>query len=154
VPIIVRLTQALGPMETELSKFAAATNQLNWAIDLYFDHQAYIPAITLAGAAEEILGEPLGNNSIFSVLRDNLSAEFHLATPVVSQQHLNKAKNWLKHWKGLRDEESIAIDLRIEATQYLVRATANFLDHDIPPSPQITRFVEWAALQRSQAGQS
>jgi hypothetical protein len=45
-------------MEFELSKIDAAVDQIDWAIRLFLDHQAYLPAITLAGAAEEILGKP------------------------------------------------------------------------------------------------
>jgi len=141
-------------METKLSKFDAASDQLDWAIRLFLDHRAFIPAISLAGAAEEILGEPLGDKAIFSVLRDGLASEFNLAKSVVSQQHLNKAKNWLKHWKDMRDDETLLIDLKGEATQFLVRATANLLDHDIPLSPDVKRFIEWAAQQPSAAGQA
>jgi hypothetical protein len=48
-------------MEFELSKIDAAVEQLVWAIRLFLDRQAYLPAITLAGAAEEILGQAVGD---------------------------------------------------------------------------------------------
>jgi len=44
-------------MEFELTKIDAAVEQLDWAIRLFLDQKAYVPAITLAGAAEEILGK-------------------------------------------------------------------------------------------------
>jgi hypothetical protein len=37
-----------------VSKIDAAVHQLDWAIKLFFDSEAYVAAITLAGAAEEI----------------------------------------------------------------------------------------------------
>ena len=46
-----------------IEKNDAATNQLDWAIRLFLDHDEFIPAITLAGAAEEILGGLLGDRS-------------------------------------------------------------------------------------------
>jgi hypothetical protein len=140
-------------MDVALTKFDAAAEQLDWAIKLYFDHRAYVPAITLAGAAEEILGELLGEASIFSVLRQSLASEFGLSPAVVSQQHLNRGKNWVKHWKDLRDDETTTIDLENDALQLIVRAMSNYLDHNLPPTPQGQRFVDWAIARRASAPQ-
>jgi hypothetical protein len=41
-------------VEFALSKIDAAVEQLDWAIRVFLD-KAYVPAITLAGAADEIL---------------------------------------------------------------------------------------------------
>jgi hypothetical protein len=62
------LDRAVG-MEFELSKIDAAVEQLDWAIRLLLDHQAYLPAITLAGAAEEILGQAVGDRAAFAQLK-------------------------------------------------------------------------------------
>jgi hypothetical protein len=131
-----------------LSKSEAAANQLDWAIRLFFDEE-YIPAITLAGAAEEILGAPLGEAAIFNVLRAKLAAESNLSPADVSQNHLNKSRNWLKHWAGLRDEERIEIELRTEALQFIVRAMSNYLDHNLPATAQGDRFLEWVVENRA-----
>ena len=48
-------------MKYQVTKIEAAVDQLDWAIKLFLDHQAYIPSITLAGAAEEILGESVSS---------------------------------------------------------------------------------------------
>ncbi len=56
-------------MEFELSKIDAAVDQLDWAIRLFLDHKAYVPAITLAGAADEILGQAVGSRAAFDVLK-------------------------------------------------------------------------------------
>ncbi len=117
-------------MEYVISKIDAAVDQIDWSIRLFLDHQAYVPAITLAGAAEEIIGETLSDQSAFSMLKERLSTQYHLSEKIVSQSHLNKAKNWLKHWKGLRDQEKVSLDLETEAIQYIVRALTNLVAHD------------------------
>ena len=114
-------------MRFQVRKIDAAIDQLDWAIKLFLDHKAYVPSITLAGAAEEIIGETLRSESAFQLLKDSLSAESGLSSPVISQAYLNKAKNWLKHWKEMKDEESIEIELETEAIQYIVRAITNLL---------------------------
>ena len=48
------------PVLFELSKIEIAVEQLNWAIRLFLEHKASVPAITLAGAAEEIVGQAVG----------------------------------------------------------------------------------------------
>jgi hypothetical protein len=107
-------------MEFELSKIDAAVDQLDWAIRLFLDHKAYVPAITLAGAAEEILGGVVRTRAAFGVLRKKFAADFGFEEKVVSQDHLNKAKNWLKHWDGHRGDEQIRLELDEEALQYIV----------------------------------
>jgi len=75
----------------------AASLQLDWAIRLFLDHDAPFPAITLAGAAEEILGGPLGDQSAFQELIRSFSESHGIDPKILSQQHINKARNWLKH---------------------------------------------------------
>ena len=48
-------------MAFQLTKIDAATDQMDWAIRLFLDHRAHLPAITLAGAAEEIVGAILSD---------------------------------------------------------------------------------------------
>lgn len=57
--------------EFELSKIDAAVEQLDWAIRLLLDHKAYIPAIGLAAAAEEILGKAVPGAPHFKLSRLN-----------------------------------------------------------------------------------
>jgi len=102
-------------MKYRIGKIDAAVDQLDWAIKLFLDHKAYVPAITLAGAAEEIIGEAVSSESAFRELMKTLSAEHGIPDRVLSQEHLNKAKNWFKHWKEMKDEEYIEIELETEA---------------------------------------
>lgn len=135
-------------MEYTLSKVEAAVDQLDWAIRLFLDHRAYVPAITLAGAAEEILGETLGDQSAFAQLKQRIAARTGLPERVVSQMHLNRGKNWLKHWQGLRDDEVIHLELETEAIQYIVRAQANLIAHDRSLPSEGPRFFEWLKVNR------
>lgn len=136
-------------MEYVISKIDAAVDQLDWSIRLFMDHQAYVAAITLAGAAEEIIGETLGDQSAYSLLKTKLSTQSGLTQKIVSQSHLNKAKNWLKHWQGLRDEETVTLDLETEAIQYIVRAVANLVAHDYSLPSEAPRFLKWLPTNRS-----
>ena len=137
-------------MEYTLSKHDAAVDQLDWAIRLFLDNNAYVPAITLAGAAEEILGEMLGADSAFVQLKQRIMAMSDLPEKVVTQLHINKSKNWLKHWQGLRDEETINLDLETEAIQYIVRAVANLIGQDRSLPSEGSRFFSWLRANRTE----
>lgn len=135
----------MGLMKFTISKIDAAVEQMNWAIKLFLDHRAYVPAIKLAGAAEEIVGEVLGGESVFSQLKEKFCAEHNLPEKVVSQAYLNRTKNWLKHWKDLKDDERTDIELEAEAIQYIVRALTNLVIHDRSLPREGARFFEWLA---------
>jgi hypothetical protein len=137
-----------APVEFELSKIDAAVDQLDWAIRLFLDHKAYVPAIALAGAADEILGRAVGNRAAFEVLKKKFAADFSLPEKVVSEAHLNKAKNWLKHWDGHTDDEKIRLELDEEALQYIVRALANLVAHDASQPSEGPRFWAWMSENR------
>jgi len=119
-----------------VGKIDAAVEQLDWAIRLFLDEKAYIPSITLAGASEEILGAVLKEKSSFSQLKIKLSQEYKMSEAIVSQAHLNKTKNWLKHWTNLADDEVTDIELEKENVQYIARALANLVAHDRSFPPQ------------------
>lgn len=135
-------------MEFELSKIDAAVHQLDWAIRLFLDHKAYVPAITLAGAADEILGKAVGSRAAFEVLKKKFAADFSLPGKVVSCAYLNKARNWLKHWDGRTDEERVRLELDEEALQYIVRALTNLVAHDASQPSEGPRFWAWMSENR------
>ena len=135
-------------MEYIVSKIEAAVDQVDWAIRLFLDSQAYVPAITLAGAAEEILGEAISSEAAFRKLKESLSQKAGIDEKIISQNHLNKAKNWLKHWKNMEDDEAIAIELQTEAIQYIVRALSNLVAHDNSITSEAPRFFDWLKENR------
>ena len=94
-------------MEFDLSKIDAAVEQLDWAIRLFLDYGAYVPAISLAGAAEEILGKAVQGRSGFELLKKKFTADFGFSEKILNDEYLNRAKNWLKHWNGRPDHEKI-----------------------------------------------
>jgi hypothetical protein len=135
-------------MEFELSKIDAAVDQLDWALRLFLDHRAYVPAITLAAAAEEILGQAVGDRAAFPQLKTKFTTTLGLADKVVSQEHLNKARNWLKHWDQRSDNERIRLELDEEAIQYIVRALTNLATHDGSQPSEGPRFWAWLDKNR------
>jgi hypothetical protein len=135
-------------MEWELSKIDAAVDQLDWAIRLFLDHQAYVPAITLAGAAEEILGKAVGGDAAFLQLKKKFAADLSMPEKEVSQDHLNRAKNFLKHWDGKTDQEKIYLELDEEALQYIARALTNLATHDGTLPSEAPRLLAWMAANR------
>ncbi|HKX64189.1 MAG TPA: hypothetical protein VJM78_02695 [Rhizomicrobium sp.] len=135
-------------MKFELSKDEAAADQLDWAIRLFLDHDAYVAAITLAGAAEELIGKPLQEQAVFKQLTQTLSVHSGLDPKSVTQNHLNKAKNWLKHWDEHTDQGRIELELDEEALQYIVRALTNFANYDNSLPSEAPRFWEWLQKNR------
>jgi hypothetical protein len=71
-------------MEFELSKIDAAVEQLDWAIKLFLDRQAYLPAITLAGDAEEILGRAIGDRGCVCSAPDGFRREAQYFREIIS----------------------------------------------------------------------
>jgi hypothetical protein len=135
-------------MEFKLTKIDAAIDQLDWAIRLFLDHQAYVPAITLAGAAEEILGKAVGERSTFYQLKQKFVADLSMAEKHVSQNHLNIAKNFLKHWDEKSDQEKICLELDSEAIQYIVRALTNLANYFSSQPSEAPRLWAWLVTNR------
>jgi hypothetical protein len=131
-----------------IGKIEAAVDQLDWAIKLLLDYKAYVPAITLAGAAEEVIGEAVGSESAFRKLRDSLSVEYGIPAAILSQEYLNKTKNWLKHWKDMKDAEYIDAELETLAIQYIIRAITNLITHDTSLTSETPRFLKWLKENR------
>jgi hypothetical protein len=84
-----------------------------------------------AGAAEEILGQAVGDPAAFAQLKTTFAGRLDISEKVLSQQHLNKARNWLKHWDQHMDDEKICLELDEEAIQYIVRNRAKDLGSGI-----------------------
>lgn len=130
-------------MKYYVTKIDAAVDQLDWAIKLFLDYKAYVPAITLAGAAEEIVGEAVSEDAAFRILKQRLHEKTGIEEKIITQDHLNKTKNWLKHWKAMKDEESMEIELETEAIQYLIRAITNLVTHDNSLTSETPRLFIW-----------
>jgi hypothetical protein len=135
-------------MPHTVGKLEAASHQLDWAIRLLIDHDAPLPAITLAGAAEEILGKALGGRSAHEDLIGAFAKQYGLERKVLSQQHLNKARNFLKHWTPEAEAEYEQFELGDEAMQGIARGLSNMLSYNQSLPAEGPRFIDWLRSQR------
>ncbi len=135
-------------MNFTLAKIDAAVDQLDWAITLLLDHRAYLASITLAGASEEILGKCVPGASAHTQLKESLSEKFNLSQREVSDNHLNRARNWLKHSAVGDPFETATFELEAEATQIISRAISNLMSIDRSLPSQGQRFLNWIRKER------
>ncbi|GAB3380107.1 hypothetical protein GCM10027567_24870 [Spongiibacter taiwanensis] len=118
----------------ETNWLSAAEKQLEVAITLYRSNRSYCSALTLAGAAEEILGaelaenlqrenalEPMVAQASASLTPEELSA---VGGPNGARYALNEVRNFLKHRKEYDTTEA---DVKAEAWDILQRAVENYL---------------------------
>jgi len=117
--------------ESTLSAEAIAEHQLLAALRLWREED-FLSALTLAGAAEEILGKrlrKLGREPSFDQLRGIIVAlarsegETDPDLEKIVGDLLNSTKNELKHYSG---DEALTFDLRADCHEILERAVANY----------------------------
>lgn len=114
-----------------LSADAIAEHQLLSAIRRWKEKD-YISAITLAGAAEEILGKRLrkiGKEASFDnvkaavlSLAKSLGEDAHKLDSTIADL-INQTKNELKHYSG---DDELEFDLKEDAIELIDRAIANY----------------------------
>jgi hypothetical protein len=112
----------------KVDKIESAIEQLDWSIKLFMNN-AFTPAITLAGVADEVLGkavEGIGEESANSYLLSFFSRTFEISEREVSNQYINKVKNNLKHASN-RHNNTFEAELDVEAIQYIVRGITNYI---------------------------
>src|SRR5262245_47681550 len=109
-----------------LTQLQVALHQLDRAALLFLDLEDFISAITLAGAADSIMGETLKARGVDGAL--DREKQFlksgeaaHLSTKQINDEHLNLARNFMKH-KVVPEGEVRALALETEAIYILVRA--------------------------------
>ncbi|MHB8066894.1 MAG: hypothetical protein ACYDIC_03225 [Desulfobaccales bacterium] len=106
-----------------------AKAHLHRAIVLFIDEDDFINAITLAGAAEEVLGK-FARKADMTTVMDDLTDILHnkaggkLDKKKIRNDYLNRIKNILKHFEH-GDEELVEIDPQEEATSMILRAMTN-----------------------------
>lgn len=139
-------------MSEELhNKIDIAVEQLQVSLKLFLSGESYVSALTLAGAAEEILGMALKIRGI----ENSLQEQFRLYHEP-GLEWLNPPKKWLefttngknlvrnavKHVKNAEDLDFMA-DISDEALWMLVRATANFIRLGFKPTRLMHEFDSW-----------
>lgn len=128
-------TPTLGfEADTTVSKSQVAIVQLNEAISL-FTQERFLAALTLAGAAEEILGKLLIRRDELPAIKESTAAIARLRAETglsvmgeASEREVvdawNQARNNAKHLIGL-EGDSVTFNLCDEAYWMLRRALAN-----------------------------
>ena len=130
-------------VERQITKIDAAVEQLDWAIRLVLDHQAYVPAITLGGAANELFHEMLGSESPFLRAVDALVSKDEIKNP---WKLYRKAVNWLKHWQAGR-EETLRWEWKFDAFAHIITGIANVIAYDSSCSRlsiEMVRIILWS----------
>jgi hypothetical protein len=130
-----------------LSKLAIAKRQLELAARLYNEDADYLGVITLAGAAEEILGNLLRRSGQEAMIDRIVEMDRELTggrTFSVVNSEVNRARNALKHARE-PNEDTVLIEPG-EATAMLARALVNYnrLDGDLS-EPMLLAFQKLAA---------
>ena len=124
-----------------------ALMQLETALHIFFEGNAFASVITLAGAADEILGKLLlsaGRENSLEVLKKAVAEIYQkldggTIEPSEIADRANRAKNSLKHW----DEGQplvVKVDLAQEASDMLFRATNNYWALKETLTPAMERF--------------
>jgi len=116
---------------TKLSAEQIAEQQVLAAIRLWHNRD-YVAAITLAGAAEEILGKRLRRYGLEPSL-DNIKSTIVKLSQLLGDTDpktgrqvadlLNQTKNELKHYAG---DEELEFDLLADSVELLERAIMNY----------------------------
>lgn len=111
----------------KLSKLEIAKRQLEAAAEIYVNGGDYLAVITLAGAAEEILGQLLRRTGGYAVMDSLIELDKELTggrSFSVVNMEVNRARNALKHAHD--SSEDIVVIEPGEATAMLTRALANY----------------------------
>jgi hypothetical protein len=135
-----------------LSAEKIAEIQLHAALRMWRESD-FVSCITLAGAAEEILGkrlrrlglEPSFDNikkAVIKIAEKLGETDSNIEREVANL--LNQTKNELKHYEG---EDHLEFDLRADAEEMLERAIANYMMLTNNVHPEILKF--WADLGKS-----
>lgn len=135
------------------AKSEIALKQLETAIDLFLKEE-YVCAITLAGAAEEILGKLVqrkGKQSLYKVLASGLIEKYELSIneKELIDKYLNFARNTLKH-ANATDEDEIELEVQTEAISLIVRAITNLYALDGSVSYNTPEFLNWIQRNRTE----
>jgi hypothetical protein len=130
-----------------IHKVDRAVNHVDWAIRLVVDHGAFDVAITLAGAADEVLGKATGDRPAFRDLRARLQELSGLPADIVADEHLNKLRNWMKH-PTIEIPQTLQVDLEADAAQMIIRCLINLLRIGELQRSDWRRFLAWLRATR------
>jgi len=138
----------------KLPKSELAKIQIEKAIDLFILEKDYVCSLTLAGAAEEMLGNILHKNGNENILAELLPWFKEKHDPNITYGGLakgaNETRDELKHGHHNPDltyEVEISKPL---AAQMLMRALVNYKNMEIQPSQKMYDFYIWVKERESE----
>ena len=109
------------------NRVGLALEQLDMALALFLEKRSYVSALTLAGAAEEILGKALELQNRSHAL-DEWYDQVNDVWGVPRKEYIKKtnaARNVAKHLSS-REEMTVEFDVETEAAWLLVRACEKY----------------------------
>ncbi|WP_195761775.1 hypothetical protein [Burkholderia pseudomallei] len=130
-----------------------ALAQLDAALRLFLECHAFAAVITLAGAAEEILGKEVGRCGL-QIARDRRLNGYAPRDRKAAADELNRVRNALKHFGDL-DEPEFTADLEETARWMLERACENAyqLGLEVPRSAAFGAWYHATLIERHAAYQ-
>jgi hypothetical protein len=141
-------------MKQPIPKIQIAIIQLRSAVQLY-NKGDFISSLTLAGAAEEILGQIAEHRSGVNALiedkiwTDQIADYFKKPRPSLSKvaRSRNKGKNEIKH-NNDRNDSAVQFDFRFEAETFILGAIRNYeiITGNMPKDRIIKAFWNWISL--------
>ena len=145
MPNLESIASKLDLKATELSQRDICKIQIDRAIKCFLEERDFVSTITLALAAEGIVGERLGDDSMVASLLPLLREKYvpDLSEKQISDDHLNRARNFFKHAKGDFEQREV-FELEFEAITAIIRAYVNYAlitDGHIFDSAE--RFFSW-----------
>jgi len=131
----------------KIKKLDIALNHLQMAIDMFLRNQDLLCVLTLAGAAEEILGQyaiRADEKTMLDLLCSSLKKEhsINMTDKYFKWEYLNKARNIVKHFNK-NETEIIELDPESEALSMLIRAIGNLYSHDKTATYNTPALMEW-----------
>lgn len=130
----------------KLTNVDVALIQLERAIALFLDEKDYLSSLTLAGAAEEVLGELVKRHgevaAIDRILDDGIMIQrklYGLQSPRDKlASSLNECRNKLKHFNG---NEPLYISAGYSSSRMIERAIDNYLSMGNEKTKLIERYL-------------
>jgi len=133
------------------NKISIAIEQLDMALKLFLSGESYVSALTLSGAAEEILGEAVKLKGIKNWLREEY--EYYgckglewINPPKTWKKFTthgkNRVRNAVKHLSD-KGDFNFEADIEDEALWMLVRAIENFSRLGFQPTDKMHEFDNW-----------
>ena len=137
-----------------ISKSDLAKIQIERAIDLFINERDFVCTITLAGAAEEMLGNILHLTGEESILAELLPwfQETYDTNLTFGQfsKGANEVRNELKHGHQNPDLEHVVDISEALAAQMLMRSLVNYKNAQLEPTEAMYEFHAWIKVREQE----